>query len=79
MPEQTPMTGLERRYEVHKIDDPDGKHDDCHYFVLDPQHDPIAREALRRYAMLARHAGQGDLALDLHDWLDSLTQEDAHA
>jgi len=62
-------TGLEPRYHVEKIDDPNGKHDDCRYFVLDPQHDPLAREALLRYALLAGQTGNSELARDLREWL----------
>ena len=63
--------GLEARYHVEKINDPAGKHDECRYFVLDPQHDPLAREALAEYAIQAHHAGHVALAKDLHDWLES--------
>jgi hypothetical protein len=62
-------TGLEPRYNVTKINDPDGKHDDCRYFVLDPQHDPIAREALQFYRRRAASDGYYELARDLGDWL----------
>lgn len=58
--------GLQARYEVKKINDPDGKHDECRYFVLDPTHDPIARTALAVYAEHARAAGLTELANDLH-------------
>lgn len=61
--------GLEPRYEVKKIRDPEGKHDRCRYFVLDPQHDPIARVALQVYSELAEKAGHGSLAIDLNAWL----------
>lgn len=49
--------GLEARYRVEKISDPTGKHSDCRYFVLDPQHDPIARTALGLYAHVAAIRG----------------------
>ena len=62
------MAGLEARYHVHKIEDPEGKHDNCRYFVLDPQHDPLAAEALHFYAM---NTENDELAEDLFDWLDS--------
>lgn len=65
--------GLERRYTVRKINDPEGKHDACRYFVLDPQHDPIAREALRHYASLVRPLA---LAADLDAWLNEITEAD---
>lgn len=66
------MTGLESRYQVEKINDPDGKHKDCKYFVLDPQHDPIAIQALRAYATEAGAAGNLELRSDLHNWLDGI-------
>jgi hypothetical protein len=45
-----PQTGLEYRYDVKKVDDPTGKHEECQYFVLDPKHDKHARAALCAYA-----------------------------
>ena len=65
-------TGLEARYDVRKINDPGGKHDACRYFVLDPQHDPIARDALRAYATAAGAEGFAALRVDLHAWLDRI-------
>lgn len=65
-------TGIERRYHVEKVNDPTGKHDQCRYFVLDPQHDPIARFALADYASRARAAGYDSLADDLHAWLSDV-------
>ena len=66
-------TGLEARYTVRKIDDPTGKHTDCRYFVLDPQHDPLAVEALLRYSQVALDAGYVGLAADLRLWLRDVT------
>lgn len=68
------MAGLEARYDVQKINDPEGKHEDCRYFVLDPQHDPLAREALAEYAVLASKAGHEGLARDLDAWLTGLEE-----
>lgn len=45
--------GLYRKYKVERVDGsskPEGKHEDCQYFVLDMEHDPHARVALRAYA-----------------------------
>jgi hypothetical protein len=67
--------GLEGRYRVEKIDDPTGKHDGCRYFVLDPRHDLIAREALRQYAADALTLGHIALFRDLNRWLASLASE----
>jgi hypothetical protein len=69
--------GMHDKYRVEKINDPTGKHADCRYFVLDPKHDPLAREALLRYSMLARHAGNAALAADLDDWLQALSSTPA--
>lgn len=71
-PEPEPVdngVGLEARYEVKKLNDPTGKHDRCGYFVLDPQHDETAAEALRYYASRTPHIA---LRRDLNGWLDSL-------
>lgn len=65
-------TGLESRYDVRKINDPEGKHGECRYFVLDPEHDPLAREALSVYAITAHTHGYKALADDLHRWLADL-------
>lgn len=73
--ESSGETGLEARYHVQKINDPNGKHDRCCYFVLDPQHDPIARTALARYAQVAREIGYASLADDLTAWLTGAEAE----
>jgi len=55
--EQAPMMaepdygrGLYRKYDVSRVGDESGKHDDCDYFVLDLVHDPHAKAALLAYA-----------------------------
>lgn len=63
--------GLEPRYRVEKINDPDGKHPDCWYFVLDPQHDTFAVDALRAYAAASARANP-QLANDIGEWLRGL-------
>lgn len=63
-------TGLLHKYDVKPVTDPLGKHDDCRYFVLDPQHDPFARAALAAYSTRARDAGYVGLADDLDEWLE---------
>jgi hypothetical protein len=70
---------LEGRYYVKKLRDPDGKHDACRYFVLDPQHDPIARYALRAYATAAGGAGLFGLRRDLHQWVDDVETAEREA
>lgn len=61
--------GLLHKYDVRRADDPAGKHDACRYFMLDPQHDPLAVGALRTYADHARTAGYVPLADDLEAWV----------
>lgn len=68
------MSGLEARYEVKKINDPEGKHNDCRYFVLDPQHDIYALQALKFYANIVSKT-EPQLSKDLEQWTDSLTGE----
>lgn len=51
-------------------------HSHCRYFVLDPRHDLIARDALRSYAVWALADGQTRLAADLSNWLDELEVSD---
>ena len=46
--------GLFDKYRVERLVDPAGKHDACEYFVLDPVHDPHAREAMAAYATSCR-------------------------
>jgi hypothetical protein len=65
----TNSNGLHTRYRVERLDDSLHKHDDCRYFVLDPQHDALAEQALRFYADLARVAGLTELRDDLLDWI----------
>lgn len=64
--------GLERRYRVERLNDAEGKHADCRFFVLDPQHDPLARRALRCYADAALKSGYTTLFDDLREWLRGL-------
>lgn len=47
------MSGLHHKFNVTRTDgssEPGGRHDGCFYFVLDTDHDPYARAALRAYA-----------------------------
>lgn len=65
----TTAQGLEAaRYRVQKTNDPTGKHDDCRYFVLDPEHDPAALLALQLYAAAVANDNPA-LARDLLDWI----------
>jgi len=60
--------GLYDKYDVKRKNDQSGKHATCRYFVLDPQHDPLAVVALRAYADAAATAGYAALAQDLSSW-----------
>jgi hypothetical protein len=68
------MSGLEYRYDVKKVNDPDGKHDDCRYFVLDPAHDRAAWLALEEYAWTVRKS-HPELSKDLYAWLWEIQSE----
>jgi hypothetical protein len=46
--------GLYRKYHVRKLNDREGKHDNCFFFVLDMTHDPFAIPAARAYADACR-------------------------
>lgn len=50
MSEDDTKRGLYAKYEVRRLDDPSGKHNECDYFVLDPKHDKFAKAALQAYA-----------------------------
>lgn len=65
--------GVYRKYHVERVDDPKGKHADCTYFVLDPQHDPIAQYAMLAYAAEADEQGYDLLAMELRDWVEGFT------
>ena len=67
--------GLYEKYEVLRLDDDEGKHYECRYFVLDPQHDPIARVALAAYEREARAQEFDRLADDLAAWRRRLREE----
>lgn len=70
--------GLEARYEVTKLNDPTGKHRDCRVFVLDPQHDPIARKVLMEYARLSIADGADQLGVDLIEWIGQIELREHH-
>lgn len=58
---------LEHRYDVKKVNDPTGKHDECPYFVLDIRHDEAARFALRAYGAYMKMAGDFEFGQELTD------------
>lgn len=63
--------GIIPKYTVKKNHDPEGKHDSCFVFVLDPEHDPFARAALATYAQ-ACNSTYPRLAMDLRAKLSRL-------
>jgi hypothetical protein len=65
--------GLEARYLVKKINDEAGKHDNCRYFVLDPQHDDAALQALNHYANTVVY-NHPELAEDLYAWIQDIVE-----
>lgn len=68
--------GLEERYEVTRLGDQTGKHDECFFFVLDPKHDPIAVRVLEQYIALAKEADYRVLANDLNRKLTEIRLEE---
>ncbi|MHB1098906.1 MAG: hypothetical protein ACYCZR_05055 [Burkholderiales bacterium] len=60
--------GAYDKYGVERLNDDAGKHAACRYFVLDPQHDWISRQALKCYAENCR-SEYPELAADLLEWL----------
>lgn len=63
--------GLHQKYKVTKIEDPNGKHDDCPFFVLDIKHDRSARFAMLAYAVSVKRRG----FVKLHDDLKALLKK----
>jgi hypothetical protein len=66
------MTGLEKRFNVSRTDGrdaPGGDREGTQYFVLDPEHDRTAWEALEYYSMLTENE---ELKQDLAEWLDTI-------
>lgn len=57
--------GVIEKYFVTRLRDPERKHDDCWFFVLDIKHDPLAQEALAAYADAAAAQGYMTLRDDL--------------
>jgi hypothetical protein len=62
--------GLYQKYRVERINDAEGKHDDCFFFVLDVHHDPFAMPALLEYIKLCR----GKYPLLANDLLHALRE-----
>lgn len=66
--------GLYQKYHVDRLRDPDGKHDKCPFFVLDPVHDIHARDALITYIESCR-GNYPELAESLRHVLDETQWE----
>lgn len=62
---------LGEKYSVTRLKDAEGKHADCRYFVLDPQHDHLARKVLYDYAFLIRRTNPR-LCGEIMTWLAGL-------
>jgi hypothetical protein len=60
--------GIYQKYHVRRLHDPEGKHLNCSYFVLDLKHDRFAIAALRAYS-LACEKEFPELAKDIDDVL----------
>ena len=67
-PARDDTRGLYGKYRVERVNDMDGKHDGCRYFVLDPQHDPYAIDALAAYADACRYTNP-NLSADIQEWI----------
>jgi hypothetical protein len=65
------MGKIEPRYQVNKISDTTGKHNECRYFVLDPVHDKHARMAIYSYAASVARDDE-ELARELEEWIMNL-------
>lgn len=63
--------GLYPKFSVQKTNDPDNKHLECSYFVLDLTHDPAARRAAIYYADLIRRHNP-ELADDLTKMVEEI-------
>lgn len=69
--------GVIDKYTVTRNNDEAGKHHECWFFVLDIEHDPIARKALMAYAIAACDAGNERLHDELCHRLARLNVEEA--
>lgn len=67
--------GMYGKYFVERLHDPEGKHKDDRFFVLDPVHDPCALSALKTYAAVCR-SEYPKLADDLRAWINDLERRD---
>ena len=59
--------GIYKKYNVERLNDPEGKHKACAFFVLDLDHDPYAIPALKAYAEACKDE-YPELAKDL-EWV----------
>ncbi len=61
--------GFYKHYEVKRLNDPAGKHDDCEYLVLDFKHDKFSIPAATMYADMCE-AEYPLLAKNLRETID---------
>jgi hypothetical protein len=66
--------GFHNKYDVRRLGDTIGKHDDCSFFVLDLTHDQFAKMALVVYAMQCQERYPA-LATDLLDMVFGDTEQ----
>jgi hypothetical protein len=64
MTNDSKQAGLVRKYDVRRLRDVDGRHEDCEFFILDLSHDQWAVVAAKEYAQLT---GNAALLNDLND------------
>lgn len=69
-----PNAGLYQKFAVERL--VGEAKEGAEYFVLDPVHDPFARDALRTYALVAFEAGLKDLERDILEALDRVAVGD---
>jgi len=68
------VNGLYPKYQVQKIHDPENRHIDCEFFVLDLRHDPAARFAARGYATFISKENP-ELAKDIRNMVKEIESE----
>jgi hypothetical protein len=69
--------GIYRKYDVQRLNDPTGKHNDCYYFVLDRVHDKHAVPALEAYVASCKEEFP-ELARDLQYEIEQMKQRFAN-
>jgi hypothetical protein len=68
------QSGIYHKFRVSRVDgsdSPGARHDSCAYFVLDCDHDPHAKAAIKAYADSCRSENP-KLSIDLDNWWATL-------